>query len=655
MKEFAKTIQAKFDKMISEGNGKLFRSSLTGNQIWDLYMASFPNDPIFRDPESSVHNCNSDKSFLRRYGNIVSINDDFEITTFFDVLLEKDDEYFDFVRSITPKLQQAEVSEVFVETLDDLKKSKFDECKKTQSHFQLGIPKNVKRYTKEEAEKFGVVKPNETRTFYHFNLVIPKCYVSTGNKSVESLMAAPRDNKNVFMRAMDEIPLATLELVRDLIAQGSLLDGDTHLHKVQAMIPLKRAYDELSGAKKDNFCWLSSSDFQFAKFKNELIGVLCSELAEGVELNKACRAWNKRVDPANYMKAVAPFTEKQKKAAEKFVIENGYQDSFNRRLATLTDISVDEILHVNNGSGEVKDVSIFDNLKPTKSHQHKKNQFEGIGEVSIEKFHNEILPNCTGIEAYLENRHVNNMVTMTNASGTDGKPMFKWNNNYSWDYNGNLAGKSQLREEVKSRGGSVTGVFRFSHSWNEIEPNKSLMDLHVFMPNCQIPKQKTGGPSVKGRRVGWNNRVDQLSGGSQDVDYTSQAPANYIPVENITFPNLDKMPEGKYECKIHNWNYRNSGGRGKAEIEFEGEIFQYEYPKTTNHEWVDVATVTLKDGKFSIEHHLPETNSSKEIYGLESKQFHKVNLVCLSPNHWTSNGSIPTAVSYTHLTLPTKA
>jgi hypothetical protein len=34
---------------------------------------------------------------------------------------------------------------------------------------------------------------------------------------------------------------------------------------------------------------------------------------------------------------------------------------------------------------------------------------------------------------------------------------------------------------------------------------------------------------------------------------------------------------------------------------------------------------------------LPETSSSKEIYGLETNQFHKVNLVCLSPNHWGEN------------------
>lgn len=34
---------------------------------------------------------------------------------------------------------------------------------------------------------------------------------------------------------------------------------------------------------------------------------------------------------------------------------------------------------------------------------------------------------------------------------------------------------------------------------------------------------------------------------------------------------------------------------------------------------------------------LPETHASKELWGLKTGEFHKVNLVCLSPNHWGDN------------------
>jgi len=108
-----------------------------------------------------------------------------------------------------------------------------------------------------------------------------------------------------------------------------------------------------------------------------------------------------------------------------------------------------------------------------------------------------------------------------------------------------------------------------------------------------------------------------------------------VPVENITFPNINKMPEGIYTYKIHNWSFRHSGGKGECEIAFEGNLYQYEYPATKNHEWITVAEITLKNGKFTINHILPLKNeSSKELWGLNTNEFHKVNLVCLTPNHW---------------------
>ena len=91
MNQFNKLIQAQFDKMSK--SGKLFRVALSGREVWDLYIASFPQEhnPIFRDPTSSSKNCNHCKNFVRRYGNIVAINDKYEIVTMFDV--KADEEY----------------------------------------------------------------------------------------------------------------------------------------------------------------------------------------------------------------------------------------------------------------------------------------------------------------------------------------------------------------------------------------------------------------------------------------------------------------------------------------------------------------------------------------------------------------------------------
>ena len=115
-----------------------------------------------------------------------------------------------------------------------------------------------------------------------------------------------------------------------------------------------------------------------------------------------------------------------------------------------------------------------------------------------------------------------------------------------------------------------------------------------------------------------------------------------MPVENITFPDLKKMPEGVYTCKIHNWSLRQpTEGGFKSEIEFEGQVFEYEVDRPLkNKEWVTVAEVTLKGGKFSINHKLPTTSSSREKWGVSTKVPVKVQTVLLSPNHWENAGGV---------------
>lgn len=615
MTEFTKQMQAQFDKMCA--TGKLFRSALTGQQVWELYISSVEkkHNPAFRDPDSSTYNCNLCKNFIRRYGNIVAVDADYKIMSLFD--FEPNEEYFTVCNTLSKALRKSPIADVFFETFNELNSLPYESCLKTNTKFKLGVDKNVKRYTKEEAEKFGVVKANEIRTFSHLHLYLPKQFVDISGKSVEAIMGEYRDAKNVFQRALTEIPIDTLKLVRDLITQGSLLDGQTHLYKIEQMLPLAEQYAVLHSEyvqKTDNWCWVNSYKLPFAKFKNELIGVLCSELAEGEELNKACQSWNKRVDPANYMKAVAPITKRQIEEAKKFVEENGYEASFDRRFATLEDIKASEILHVNVGKGELKSVSIFDTVKST-STRHKRSEFDGVEEVGIERFMKDILPNCTSVEAFLSNKHEGNLVSLTTSNVKDSKPIFKWPNNFSWTFNGNLAGKSQIKENVKSAGGKIEGILRCSLQWNDAEtPGVVDFDLH-----CK---------EIRGDEIYYGHKVSRTTGGWLDVDMIRPAK---IGIENITWQK--RMPDMQYQFYVRNYDHSTHNTGFKVEIEFDGNVFTYFYQKQAMVD-VQIATITVKNGEMSITHHLPESSSTKELYGLPSEQFHKVNLICASPNHW---------------------
>lgn len=619
--ELNQKLNTQFAKM--QEFGKLFCSELTGQQIWDLYLAGFKpeQNPIFRDPESSEHNCNNDKNFIRRYGNIVAINPEtLELISLFDIDVTGT-VYEDTIPNLSKVIKQAKVSEVFFETFTELNSLPYEKVNKNQPLFQLGHKETFKQYTKEEAEKFGVVRCDKTYKFDHFHVFLKNEFVNKTNKSIEQIRAEFRDNKNVFKRGLDEITLDTLVLVRDLIQQGSLLNGDAQLSKVVSFITFKEQYNKLSSQQKDNWTWINSYNLVTAKFRNELIGTLCVELTEGVDLNTACQTWNKRVDPANYMKAKAPITETQKKEARKFVEENGYSDSFDRRLATIEDIKVTEILHSNVGDGTIKNVSIFDNIKTSTSTQHKRSQFDGIEEVGFEKFMNDILPTCTSVEVLFENRFEENLVSLTTANNKESKPIFKWNNNYSWTYKNNLAGKSFIKENVQKAGGKVDGLLRCSLQWND-EDTKSVLDFDLHCIESS------------GDEIYYGNKRSYKTGGWLDVDMIR--PSN-IGIENITWQN--KVPDGKYLFEVKNYDGGSNKGF-KIEIEFKGEVFNYFYQQPVKpSQRVKVATVTVKSGEFTITHHLPETASSKTIWNLETNKFHKIKLACLSPNYWSDNNT----------------
>jgi hypothetical protein len=315
------------------------------------------------------------------------------------------------------------------------------------------------------------------------------------------------------------------------------------------------------------------------------------------------------------MKAKAPITKKQIEEAKKFVEENGYEQSFDRRFATIDDIKASEILHLNCGDGALKSVSIFDSVKAT-STRHKKSEFNNVEEIHIDKFMSDILPTCTSVEVFLQNNHEGNLVSLTTANISDSKRIFKWDNNYSWTFNGNLAGKSQIKENVKKVGGKIEGLLRCSLQWND-EDTKGRIDFDL---HCKTPFET----------IYYSNK-NCRSGGGLDVDMINPTT---IGIENITWQR--QLPNGIYKFYVRNFSGHVNHKGFKAEIEFDGNVFNYHYPISSTGD-IDIATITVKNGVIEITHSLPESSSSKDIYGLETNQFHKVNLLCLSPNHWNDN------------------
>ena len=593
-KEFKLAIKNQMDRMMS---GELYKSDADKEGMKETYLSSFRegDNPIYL--ERTEHDCNCCNQFLRAGGDILAIIDGV-IVSIWDVELSEDSIYAPVAAAMSEYVKSKGIQNVY-------------------RHYQRDLGTDYNNVLGED---------NSIKTWEHFHYKLPTQYVLP-NHDIETHKASVLANVNGLHRGLDEVTLDALDIIIDIIEQDSLYKGIEYLDRVNAIRELKVAYDNTSNASI--FMWESAIKIgDLSRFRNSVIGTLLTDVSTGVELGVAVKKFEDKVAPHNYKRSKPiEATAKQKEAAFNTVVGLGLESALHRRHATIDDISINNVKFA--GDNAKKSMGVFD-LLGTKAVKATPD-LDKVEEVSIETFMKTILPKADSLELLVENSHVRNMMTLVAPTDPSAGRLFKWDNNFSWAYNGDMT--DSMRERVVASGGRVDGVLRFTHSWNHTGQNQSLMDLHVFLPGHAHSTKKTHDTYGNSLRVGWNAGKHLPTGVVQDVDYT-EAPGDSVPIENITFPDMDRLPEGEYVFKIHNWSRRPPCNTGfMAEIELNGTVYSYEYDKPlANKEWVIVARAVLKDGVFTIKHELPL--SSKEAWGITTDTFQKVSVVMDSPNHW---------------------
>ena len=81
----------------------------------------------------------------------------------------------------------------------------------------------------------------------------------------------------------------------------------------------------LSPEVRTNYCWLNFKS-PIAKIRNTAMGTLLIDLSNGVDLERAVRAYENIMAPSNYKRPTALITKKQIEAAQKKVEELGLTD-----------------------------------------------------------------------------------------------------------------------------------------------------------------------------------------------------------------------------------------------------------------------------------------------------------------------------------------
>lgn len=605
-KDFVKAIQKNLQQM-SKDSSRLFTVNVDTEELYNLYLDSFPagTNEIYR--ERREYDCSCCRHFIRDVGNVVSIKNG-ELHTIWGINPVSDDKYNVVAAALDAYVKQKAVLGVF------LKKEK-----------RIG--------TSENREMLPTGKINK---YEHFFVDLPEicifkeCYGHT----LEGDLSQFRDVRNVFKRSLDEISKEAVDTVLELIAQNSLYKGAEWKKQLTEFKNYQKEYGKLTDKQKELWIWEKSisAGAVIGKIRNHSIGTLLVNISEGMDLDLAVRKYEQIVAPVNYKRPKAIFTKKMLEDAKKTITELGYMDSLQRRFATLDDITVNNILFSNKDAAKriTGAMDLFDEMEQDVAIDPKR--FSKVEEISAEDFIKNVLPVAKELEVYLENKHIQNMVSLIAPEVADAKTMFKWNNGMSWAYTGNIT-DSDIKENVKAAGGSVTGIVRFSIQWNDGNgKDNSDLDAHCLEPQ--------GGDHIY-----FSHKISRYTGGELDIDITDpiyQCKSNGgVAVENITYPSKERMKPGTYKFYVNQYSFRNSQGF-KAEVEVNGEIHSYEY-NTPVRGNVDVAEVILdQSGNFKVVDKLPGNCAtiSKDVWGIKTLQFTPVSVVCYSPNYWDEQKGI---------------
>lgn len=618
---FSKAVADRWQE-ITANTAVLYRSTVTKDQLWDTYLAAWPAGTNEIHLTRREHDCQTCRQFIRAVGGVVVIVDD-KLQTIWDI---------------------GGLPEAYQTVADAMAKL-----------VRSGGIDNYYLHTESTAGALKTRPLGSDITWNHFFVNLPSRVVVPG-VDIGTKQADTRSTHDVLSRGLRELSMESIDTVLDLIKQNSLYRGEEQQGVLNIFKILKAQYDSLvahvttdgneyeAAQQLDLFVWANiGGSGAVTRIRNTSIGTLLVDLSNGVELEPAVLAYEAKLNPLNYKRPTALVSKAQIERAQKAIEELGLTSALERRYAVSEDITTNNVLFVDritklkgSKAEEAFGVLATKAATPLKA-------LGRVEEIGIEKFLSEVLPGATSLEVLFENKHTANLVSLIAPVDPTAQRLFKWDNNFSWTYAGDVT--DSIRERVKKAGGAVTGDLCCRLAWDYSDD----LDFHMVEPS--------------GHEIYYANRR-RLSGcgGVLDLDANGADGPVLKPAENIVYAQRRTMREGVYKLKVNNYARCSSGPTAKGfdvEVEFDGQLISISYDKVMKTgDTIEVAHIEYKAGVLRVVKSLPSTQTSKTLWNVSTQTFVKVNLAMYSPNHWeapisrreleSNGGERPTGIGNRH-------
>lgn len=565
---FSALVHARYEAMRT---GELFVVDTT--DLNETYLSAFPEgtNPIFRT--NTEHDCSCCKNFIRNIGNVVAIQDG-KIVTVWDDYAQAPAPYDVVGRILAERVRQSPIKSVW--------------------------------RTKER--QYGAATTNElledstTRTWHHFHGAVVGQHF---NMTPDAARGELDTTAHVLRRGLEEIRPDDLDTVINLAEANNLLRGAEMLPALRSFRALMQNYAVADD--KDLFTWANIGR-RDARIRNTAIGTLLTDLAEGADLETAVAKYENKVHGSNYKRPSALVTPKMIAAGLAKIDELGLRGAVERRHARISDVSVNDVLFVDNAvAGKMKD-GLADLLLSGAAAQPAK--VSSPTPISAEDFFATVVPKSQTISALVENRHAGNFMSITAPVSPGEARLFNWGNDFAWSYDGDVA--DSITQRVKAAGGNVDAKFRVSLAWF----NTDDLDIHALDP--------------AGNRIYFGNKMRVLD---VDQNYTS---LRTDPVENLSWTTVR---DGVYQIAVNQFTRRNMSDVGfMIEVAINGQLQQFTHTRgLSDKETVRAMDITLRGGQIvdiTLGDGVTGGAFSADKWGVKTQTLVPVDTLMLSPNHW---------------------
>lgn len=574
--DLEKIIKENF-KDISSKNVPLFLTN--AEDLWDIYLEN-----IEAEDARQHYTCNACKSFINKYGSLVTINEDGELES---------------------ALWNIDVPPFFRKSIKALNKAVSES--------------RIKNIFISDVRKLGIRKTGE---WTHISVELPKSKINTSRLlNAYQIMASKKEDYRTLSRALQEYSTDTITQAIYLLKTENLYRGNKYLEMAVWLSDLKLLLSgEYNSKQIENIKWLNVAlaPNGFCHIKSSVFGTLLDDIEDNLDYSSIKRRFEERMNPYNYMRSQSAPTDNAVNEAEKIVERLGIADSLARRYAQIEEIP--EFIWRNKSKNTTKDNNkgIFANIQTRNKTTQKNNNLNLPTTVMTwEKFARTILPTADRIEAKVEN--TNRLMALVTATNKDSENIFKWDNRFSWYYHGGIDG--EIKKRVEEAGGRYeNNEIRCSLIWE----GRTDLDLHCITPNGD----HIYFSSKRGRCEGW-----------LDLDMNGLDEPSDTPVENMRW--TTNAPLGNYTFYVHNYNERVNGYRGtafKVELEINGTVYNYYGNPLRHGEKTKVFEFNYSRDK-TVDIAGNASNSSTNNWNVNIGDFIKVNGIAKSPDLWGDNES----------------